>query len=117
MGHVRFTGYLDQEQLRQYYDDARVLVLPSLNEGFGLPALEAMTVGVPVVVSSRGALPEVVGDAGLVIDPTQPAELTDAIDRIVTDDGFARACAEKGLRRGSRLQLAHLGDTAAWCVS
>ena len=101
MGHVRFTGYLDQEQLRQYYDDARVLVLPSLNEGFGLPALEAMTVGVPVVVSSRGALPEVVGDAGLVIDPTQPAELTDAIDRIVTDDGFARACAEKGLRRAA----------------
>ena len=100
-GHVRCTGYLSKDQLRGYYEDARVLVLPSFNEGFGLPALEAMTVGVPVVVSDQGALPEIVGDAGLVVDPTKPDALTDAIARMITDDVFARSCAARGVDRSA----------------
>ena len=100
-GHVRCTGYLDKESLRQCYEDARVLVLPSLHEGFGLPALEAMSIGVPVVVSNRGALPEVVGDAGLVVDPTQTSALSDAIERITSDDDLARALVEKGRHRAA----------------
>ena len=55
---------------RAIYEGARLLVLPSWHEGFGLPALEAMALGVPVVASNRGALPEVVGDAGLMVAPT-----------------------------------------------
>ena len=100
-GHVQCTGYLDKGQLKRYYEDARVLVLPSLDEGFGLPALEAMTLGVPVVVSDRGALPEVVGDAGLLVDPTRPADIADAVDQMVNNDTFARSCVQKGLARAT----------------
>lgn len=100
--HVHCTGYIDRGALRNLYEGASVLVLPSFHEGFGLPAVEAMTIGVPVVVSDRGALPEVVGDAGLVVDPTEPIALAEAIERILTDEPFARACAERGFQRAAR---------------
>ena len=98
-GRVRRTGYLDPPALQALYAGARALVLPSLDEGFGLPALEAMTVGVPVVASNRGALPEVVGDAGLLVDPTDGAAISDALERILTDDALARTCVARGFRR------------------
>src|SRR2546423_14414566 len=71
--------------------------MPSLDEGFGLPALEAMSAGVPVIVSSRGSLPEVVGGAGAQVDPSDIAALADALDRAVTDDRWATPAAEAGL--------------------
>ena len=71
-GVVRHLGYVDADRRRALYEGARLLVLPSLDEGFGLPVLEAMTTGVPVVAANRGALPEVVGDAGPLIDPERP---------------------------------------------
>ena len=98
-GRVRRTGYLDTPALRALFVGARVLVLPSLDEGFGLPALEAMTVGVPVVASNRGALPEVVGDAGVLVDPTDTAAIADALERVLTDDALAASCTARGLRR------------------
>ncbi len=100
--HVHYTGYIDRSALRGLYQGASVLVLPSFHEGFGLPAVEAMTIGVPVVVSDRGALPEVVGDAGLVVEPTEPAALATAIERLLTDEPFARACAERGFQQAAR---------------
>ena len=100
-GRVRCTGYLPKDKLKDYYEGASVLVLPSFNEGFGLPALEAMTVGVPVVVSDQGALPEIVGDAGLVVDPTKPDAIADAIARMITDDTFAKSCATRGVARSA----------------
>ena len=100
-GRVQCTGYLDRSALRTLYEEAAVLVLPSLHEGFGLPVVEAMTVGVPVVVSDRGALPEVVGGAGLTIDPTRPAQLADAVERMLTDELFARACVERGFQQAA----------------
>ena len=66
-GKVEYVGYIPDAARRDVYAGARLLVLPSWHEGFGLPALEAMALGVPVVVSNRGALPEVVGDAGLLV--------------------------------------------------
>ena len=99
---VHCTGYIDNSTLRELYEGASVLVLPSLSEGFGLPAVEAMTIGVPVVVSDRGALPEVVGDAGLIVDLTEPVALASAIERVLTDEPFARACAERGYQRAAR---------------
>ena len=101
-GHVQWLGYVARDELHRIYEDAAVLVLPSLHEGFGLPVVEAMTVGVPVVASDRGALPEVVGQAGLVVDPTRTADLADAIHRMVTDRPFARACAERGFQQAAR---------------
>jgi glycosyltransferase involved in cell wall biosynthesis len=98
-GRVRHLGYVDADQRRGLYEGASVLVLPSFDEGFGLPVLEAMTLGVPVVVSTRGSLPEVVGDAGALIDPDNPQALADAIERVLHDEAYASACVSKGLAR------------------
>jgi glycosyltransferase involved in cell wall biosynthesis len=84
-GHVRHEGYVDERQLRKLYEGAVLLVLPSLDEGFGIPALEAMTVGVPVIAAARGALPEVVGDAGLLVDPFDVSALAAALERMLSD--------------------------------
>ena len=81
------------------YAGARAVVLPSLDEGFGLPALEAMSAGIPVIVSNRGSLPEVVGAAGVMVDPEDVDGWTDALDRIVGDEAWARAHACAGLEQ------------------
>ena len=98
-GRARHLGYVSHAEREALYASARVLVLPSLDEGFGLPALEAMSAGIPVVVARRGALPEVVGDAGVLVDPTQPDELADALERLVRDDRHALSRADAGLAR------------------
>jgi glycosyltransferase involved in cell wall biosynthesis len=97
--HVTHLGYVPDAQREELYRSARLLVMPSLDEGFGLPALEAMSAGVPVVVSSRGSLPEVVGDAGAQVDPTDAAALADAIEHALFDRAWAVQAAEKGLVR------------------
>jgi len=76
--------------------------VPSYHEGFGIPALEAMTMGVPVVAANRGALPEVVGDAGLLVDPHDAAQLADALERVLTDGSLAVALGERGRARAAR---------------
>jgi glycosyltransferase involved in cell wall biosynthesis len=101
-GHARHIGYVSGEERVRLYREASVVVLPSLDEGFGLPALEAMTVGVPVIVSSRGALPEVVGPAGLIVEPDDVDGLASAMDRVLGDPGLARDCAARGLVQARR---------------
>jgi glycosyltransferase involved in cell wall biosynthesis len=98
-GRVRHLGYIDPTARRAMYEGAAVLVLPSLDEGFGLPVLEAMTLGVPVVTSNRGSLPEVAGDAGSLVDAGDAAALANAIERVLRDDAFAAACAARGIER------------------
>jgi glycosyltransferase involved in cell wall biosynthesis len=98
-GRVTHVGYVSQDERERLYAEARVLVLPSLDEGFGLTALEAMSAGVPVVVSNRGSLPEVVGGAGTFIEPNDVAGLADAIERLAVDDNAALAHARAGLER------------------
>jgi len=100
-GHVRQIGYVDPSRTRALYEDARLLVLPSFEEGFGIPALEAMTVGVPVVASRRGSLPEVLGDAGTLIEPDRPGDIADAMAHVLADAAFAEACAARGRARAS----------------
>jgi len=82
---VCFTGYVADEDLAYLYSAAEAFVLPSLLEGFGLPVIEAMACGAAVVASRRGALPEVVGDAGLLFDPDRPGELCDVLRRVLSD--------------------------------
>ena len=103
-GVVRHTGYVDPSARRELYEGARLLVQPSFEEGFGLPVLEAMTLGVPVIAANRGALPEVLGDAGLVVDPEQPAQLASALERMIDDEAFAAACAAKGVLRARQFR-------------
>ncbi|MBI3048836.1 MAG: glycosyltransferase family 4 protein [Acidobacteria bacterium] len=96
-GRVRHLGYVvDREEL---YAGAHLLVLPSRDEGFGIPVLEAMSAGIPVVAANRGALPEVLGDAGLLVDPDDAEGLAAALERMLTDEAFADQCAARGLAR------------------
>jgi glycosyltransferase involved in cell wall biosynthesis len=99
--HVRHVGYVEPDQRRGLYEGARLLVQPSFEEGFGLPVLEAMTVGVPVVAANAGALPEVGGDAVLLADPHDPSAIADAIERLLDDPGMAETCVTRGFGRAS----------------
>ncbi len=101
-GRARHIGYVPPEHRRALYEDARVLVLPSFDEGFGLTVLEAMTIGVPVVASNRGALPELLGEAGLLVDPEDVNGLANAIERLVVDPEAARVASARGLERARR---------------
>ncbi len=98
-GFVRRVGYVDPKDRQALYAGARLLVQPSFEEGFGMPVLEAMTLGVPVIAANRGALPEVLGGAGLLVDPERPAELADAIDRMLRDSALADASIARGRAR------------------
>jgi len=98
-GHVRHLGYVNDADRRALYEGASVLVLPSLDEGFGLPVLEAMTLGVPVIASRRGSLPEVLGDAGQLVEATDVQGFAGAINRVLRDTAFAAACAARGVER------------------
>jgi alpha-1,3-rhamnosyl/mannosyltransferase len=82
---VHFTGYLADPTLVELLNGAAALVFPSLWEGFGLPAVEAMSCGVPVLARRRGSLPEVVGDAGRLFEPERPEDITDCILRFLGD--------------------------------
>jgi alpha-1,3-rhamnosyl/mannosyltransferase len=103
-GVVRHLGYVDPARRRALFENARLLVQPSFEEGFGMPVLEAMTVGVPIVAARRGSLPEVVGDAGLLVDPDRPADIAEAILKILQDDDFAAGCAARGIARAGQFR-------------
>ena len=98
-GLVRYVGYVNPEERQALYRGARLLVLPSFEEGFGLPVLEAMSLGVPVVAANRGSLPELVGDAGSIVDPERPDAIANAIALLLSDDAYAATCASRGLAR------------------
>lgn len=98
-GHVRLLGYLPDEQLAQLVAGARALVFPSRYEGFGLPVLEAMASGTPVVLTRCSAMPEVAGAAGNYVDPDDVDGLRHALLRLIEDDGHWQACREAGLEQ------------------
>jgi glycosyltransferase involved in cell wall biosynthesis len=93
------TGYIDDARVASLLTGARMLVFPSLYEGFGMPLLEAMQVGVPVVAARAGATPETVGDAGLLVDPTDAEGFADAMAQLVFDDELRTTLIKKGRAR------------------
>jgi glycosyltransferase involved in cell wall biosynthesis len=99
---VRHLEGVSDEQLAHLYYGAGLLVLPSLYEGFGLPPLEAMHCGCPVVASNRGSLPEVVGDAGLLIDPLNTDDIADAILNVLTDSKLSESMIQKGFKQARK---------------
>jgi glycosyltransferase involved in cell wall biosynthesis len=96
---VIFTGYVTEQDLPLLYNSADVFVYPSLYEGFGLPVLEAMACGIPVVTSNVSSMPEITGDAGLLVDPYDVDAMADAIRRAVVDREFHAELECKGLER------------------
>lgn len=107
---VIFTGFVAEEQLVVLYNRAAVFVYPSLYEGFGLPPLEAMACGCPVIASSVTAMPEVLGDAALLFDPTSTTVLTDAILGVLGAEERARDLRSRGLRQVARYSWAKAAD-------
>jgi len=96
---VDWQAYAPDAELLDLYRGARLLVVPSLYEGFGLPALEAMACGTPVLTSCVSSLPEVVGDAAILVDPTDTDAISAALARLFDDDVLAKELAERGLAR------------------
>jgi glycosyltransferase involved in cell wall biosynthesis len=99
--HVIFTGKLSDEEVVALMNAADVFVFPSLYEGFGLPPLEAMACGTPVVSSNAGALPEILGHAALLANPRREKEICACVERVLTDEALRRTLVERGHRRVS----------------
>jgi glycosyltransferase involved in cell wall biosynthesis len=97
--HVIFTGYVPEIDLPALYTGALCFVYPSFFEGFGLPPLESMQCGTPVITGDRTSLPEVVGDAGLLVDPYDIKAIAGAINRLIDDPDLRASLSLKGLQR------------------
>lgn len=96
---VIFPGYVPEDDLIKFYNAADLFVYPSLYEGFGLPPLEAMACGTPVITSNTSSLPEVVGDAGIMVDPMDINSLTEFMYNVLTDKNLQNKMIKKGLKR------------------
>jgi glycosyltransferase involved in cell wall biosynthesis len=103
---VIFPGYVDGYDLPGFYNAAEMLAYPSICEGFGLPVIEAMACGVPVITSYGSSLEEVAGGAAILIEPCSVQSIADAMERVIADPHLASALREKGLRRVSDLRNA-----------
>jgi glycosyltransferase involved in cell wall biosynthesis len=99
---VRFLGFVPIEVLRIFYDEAKIFVFPSLYEGFGLPPLEAMVHGTPVVTSNVTSLPEVVGNAAVLVNPENVFEIMRALHRVLTDQVLRDRMKERGYQQAAK---------------
>jgi glycosyltransferase involved in cell wall biosynthesis len=104
--HVRFLGYVSDDTLRVLYRLASLFVFPSLYEGFGLPPLEAMASGTPVVTSNQSSLPEVMGDAAVLVDPYDVGSIVDGMRRVLADSDLAADLRRRGPERAREFSWA-----------
>jgi Glycosyl transferases group 1 len=113
--HVFFKGHVSEKELARLYSFASALVFPSLHEGFGIPPLEAMKLGLPVLTSDAGSLREVVGDAALLIDPRKPGPLADAMGELASSERLQAELRSRGFQRAKDFsfdtELALLAET------
>ena len=109
-GSIHDLHHVSESELVAAYNAAEVVVLPSFYEGFGYPPLESMACGTPVVVSSGGALPEIVGDAATIVDPLQPEELAEAIRTTLEDTQKRSSLIEKGKKRAAGFSCQKTGE-------
>ena len=100
--HVRFLGFVPIETLRVFYQSAEVFVFPSLYEGFGLPPLEAMSQGTPVVTSNVSSLPEGVGDAAVLVHPENVFDIARGVQQVLLDPELRRELRQRGQRQFAR---------------
>lgn len=99
---VAFTGFIPDRELVYFYNAASLLVLPSLLEGFGLPAIEAMACNTPVAASNTGSLPEIIGEAGCFFNPHSPSDMFNVIQNILSNDTLSAKMRERGLDRAKK---------------
>jgi glycosyltransferase involved in cell wall biosynthesis len=109
-GQVKLTGYISDEDLRALYSTCRVFVYPSTYEGFGLPPLEAMACGAPVIATRINSITEVCGDAALMVDPKAVEGLIKAIDYLLDDDNARSQLSSAGLRRAADFSWQRTGQ-------
>ena len=107
---IRQIDYLPADVLATLIRGARAVVFPSLYEGFGLPVLEAMSLGTPVLTSREGSTPEVAGDAALLIDPYDPSDIAAGLQRLADDDALCADLTERGLKQAALFDMAHYRD-------
>jgi glycosyltransferase involved in cell wall biosynthesis len=103
--HVIFKGHLPEKEFGRLFTKASALVFPSLYEGFGIPLVEAMRMGVPVLSSDIGSLREVVGDAALLVDPRKPLELAEAMRQVASSEELRTDLRTRGLKRAKAFSL------------
>ena len=101
-GQLRRLGYVPQEELPLIYSGAHAFAYPSLYEGFGLPVLEAMSCGIPVLTTDRASLPEVAGDAALLVNPEDVDAITAGLERLLTDHEWRTEAIQRGLQQAGR---------------
>ena len=99
---VRFLGFIPIEVLRIFYDEAKIFVFPSLYEGFGLPPLEAMAHGTPVVTSNTSSIPEVVGNAAVLVNPENVFDIMRALHRVLLDQPLRERLKQRGYEQAQR---------------
>jgi glycosyltransferase involved in cell wall biosynthesis len=108
--NIVFTDFVSEGQLRWLYENCRAYVFPSLSEGFGLPGLEAMIHGAPVVSSNATCLPEIYGEAAQYFDPLNPGEMAGVIDRVLNDKKLRDGLIEKGRRQAAQYSWQHMAE-------
>ena len=106
---VKFLNYVSYDELPIIINQALALVFPTLWEGFGLPVLEAMACGTPVITSNISSLPEVAGDAAILINPYDTREITAAMQAIINDSELRKQLSEKGLKRANQFSWEKTG--------
>jgi glycosyltransferase involved in cell wall biosynthesis len=107
---VIFTGYIPDHDLSAIYSGALAFVYPSLYEGFGLPPLEAMQCGTPVITSNTSSLPEVVCDAGLMINPSSRDDLCQAMLNLINQNNLRMELSQKGIERAKQFSWTKCAD-------
>jgi len=99
---VIFTGKIEHEDLPVIYQAASIFVLPSIHEGFGLPVIEAMACATPVITSNLSCLPEIAGDAAILVNPYQPNEIAEAMAKVLTNENLRKEMIKKGQKNALR---------------
>ncbi len=114
---VRWIGYVPETDLPTLYAGADLFILPSFDEGFGLPVLEAMACGTPVIASNGGALPEVVGDTGMTFDLSNPSALSHSINECLSNSRLSTTLREKGLARAKLFSWQTTAESVWKCLN
>jgi len=106
---VHLLGFVPDDDLPALYNAAMLFIYPSLYEGFGLPALEAMACGAPVIASNQSSIPEVVGEAGILVDPRDVAAMAEAISQLLADNELRQRLSKDGLTQATKFIWPEMG--------